>query len=57
MSYEDLSDPQRHHLVKWIHSADKEVNVTRFGKFVLDVPPHLLIDTFTEQPQLVYDFC
>ena len=53
MSYEDLSDPLRNNFVKWVHSADKEVNITRFGKFILDVPPHLLIDLFKEQPQIV----
>merc|ERR1719320_651997 len=56
MSYEDLSDPLRNNFVKWVHSADKEVNITRFGKFILDVPSHLMIDLFRDQPQIVKDF-
>ena len=56
MSYEDLSDPLRSNFVKWIHSADKRVDMIRLGKFILDVPHYFLNEIFKEEPQIVCSF-
>ena len=56
MSYEDLSDPLRNNFAKWIRSADKKVDLIRFGKFILDVPPYFLNEVFKKEPQIVCSF-